>query len=72
MQINSLTPTLSPATDIGSAGLQADQGKSAQGTGVSTQIDDAVKPSEEGESVSNDDTLAANRQGRGRLVDVKI
>jgi hypothetical protein len=72
MQINNLTPTLSPATDIGSAGLQADQGKSTQGAGTPTQIEDAVKPSEKSEGVSTDDTLAANRQGRGHLVDVKI
>lgn len=72
MQINNLTPTLSPATDIGAASLQADQGKSAQGAGTPTQIEDAVKPSEESEGLSIDDTLSANRQGRGRLVDVKI
>ena len=72
MQINNLSPVLSSATDIGSAGLQADQGKSTQGAGTPTQIEDAVKPAEESEGISSDDTLAANRQGRGRLVDVKI
>ena len=72
MQINTLAPLVQSSTDLGSSGLQADQGKTAQGAAQPTQIEDAVKPAGEGEEVSGDDTLAANRQGRGKLVDIKV
>lgn len=72
MQINNLTSILPNSTDTATGGLEADQGKTASETGVSTQIEDAVKSSGDSEGVSDHDTLAANRQGRGRLIDIKV
>jgi hypothetical protein len=73
MQINgSLPPVLSSGSDIGSAGLEAEQRKAAPVAGEQPQTENAVKPSEEGEGASGENTADANRQGRGRLVDVRI
>ena len=73
MQINgSLPPVLSTPTDIGSAGLQAEQRKAAPVAGEQPQTENAIKPSEDGDAASGGNTADANRQGRGRLVDVRI
>ena len=73
MQINgSLPPALSSQTDIGSAGLQAEQRKAAPVSGEQPQTENAIKPSDEGDAASGENTADSNRQGRGRLVDVKI
>ncbi|MGH6621269.1 MAG: hypothetical protein ACREF6_17105 [Alphaproteobacteria bacterium] len=72
MQINGSIPVHPSATDIGSAGLQADPRKPAPVAGEQTQTGTAVKPSDKGEAASGDDTGSANRQGRGQLLDIKV
>lgn len=73
MQINGSIPAHPSLTDTGSAGLQADQRKPAPvAAGEQTQTGNAVKPSDKGEAASGDDTSSAGREGRGRLLDIKV
>ena len=72
MEINGSLPLPPSTPDIGSAGLQAEQRKAAPVAGERPQTENAVKPSDEGDAASGENTADSNRQGRGRLVDVRI
>jgi hypothetical protein len=73
MQINgSLPAVLSSSTEIGSAGLQAEQRKAAPVAGEQPQTENAIKPSDGSDAASSENTADANRKGRGRLVDLKV
>ncbi len=72
MQIIGSLPVPSSAPDLGSAGLQTELRKPTPVPGEPPQTENAVKPAGESEAASGETGGDAHRQGRGRLVDVKV
>lgn len=69
MEINASLPVLSSTADVGSAALQS---KVSGGSGEKTQVQQAVEPSHKSESDSGEGSSLANKEGRGRLIDIKV
>jgi hypothetical protein len=69
MEINASLPVLSSTADVGSAALQS---KVSGGAGEKTQIQQAVEPSNKSETDNGEGSGLANKEGRGRLIDIKV
>ena len=72
MALDAVFPTPSQPIQPHSAGVSADQPKLAGSGGVKTQTETAVTPTEESESVPDNELSEGNKEGRGRLVDIKV
>ena len=72
MAIDATLPSLSSPIKPALAGQQAPQTKPAEAQGQATQTQQAVAPTEESGTASNNNLSAGNKEGRGQLVDLKI
>jgi hypothetical protein len=73
MAIDATLPALSTPVQPASTGLQAPPAKPAEETqGETAQTEQAVQPTEEGDSAFDNSLSAGNKEGRGKIVDLTI
>jgi len=72
MAIDAALPTLSSSVQPKPAGSQALQPKSAEEQGEAAQTQNAIEPTEKGDSAFDNGLSGGNKEGRGQLVDLKV